>query len=870
MSEKSELAFESLKKIVGEFGEFCNKHSYVTEADTRVNLIDRILDEVLFWPRSEIRREPYSLAGYLDYLLLINGKPLVCVEAKKEGTSFLFPKDKIRKIYQINGAISTDANIKDAIEQVRSYCDENAVRHAIVTNGNTWIIFRALREDMKWREGNARVFQSIENILDNFIEFWNLLSFNSIVQGSLDTEFSSTAISNRELHRVLNYVLSPDTPLLRNSLNKELDPIISYFFEDIANPNFLETLQNCYVFSTTSRNATNDIDYVIRSTPSRSLVDEKIEEVIHKGNDAGIFGRVVEVALQTTNGQLFLLLGGIGSGKTTFQKRYQLTVGKDVLAQYAIWFSIDFLKPPPIDQLETFIWRSILDQLRDRYSAPVLESRKNIKRAFTIEINALKETALYNLREGSDEYESILSKYLGQWQSDLSEYVPKILAIAKPRKDINVVLFFDNVDQLSPNFQAEIFLLAQRVTEKVKSITIIALREESYYTANVQRVFTAYINRKFHIASPPFRKMIKHRIKYALEIIGDEDLTSRKFRKIDELQQKGNIADFLKIVEHSIFTKNVHIARFIDHLCFGNMRQALMMFSTFLVSGVTDVDKMLRIYRREGSYYVAYHEFVRSIMLGDRFYYKEAHSEILNIFECGQEKNSSHFTSLRILSVLDTYRHQSSREGDGFHEIVLILSMFEDIFDNKQDFLKAINRLVKSRLVETNTRIFESIDGSTHVRITGAGWYYLNVLITNFAYLDLVFQDTPINDSAVVASLAKSISKVNNLSDPEDDKVARLEERFRRIETFLGYLEKEEEAERKVFHLDNKKKHPIYLKFMSSFRSHYNEQKQWITKRLRENRERYEEEMSARYDELFNDLEQPDDEFFSAEDSDIS
>jgi len=38
---------------------------------------------------------------------------------------------------------------------------------------------------------------------------------------------------------------------------------------------------------------------------------------------------------------------------------------------------------------------------------------------------------------------------------------------------------------------------------------------------------------------------------------------------------------------------------------------ALQMFTTFLASGTTDVDKMLRIYRRDGGYLVAFHEFVK-------------------------------------------------------------------------------------------------------------------------------------------------------------------------------------------------------------------------------------------------------------------
>ncbi len=155
------------------------------------------------------------------------------------------------------------------------------------------------------------------------------------------------------------------------------------------------------------------------------------------------------------------------------------------------------------------------------------------------------------------------------------------------------------------------FLLAQRVTRTIGAVTILALREESYYSASIQKTFTAYTNRKFHIASPRFRRLIDSRIQFALGVLENQtgaiDYVLRDGISID----RPAIADFLRIIETSIFERNLNIARFIEALCFGNMRLALDMFTTFMTSGVTDVDKMLNIYRRDGAYFVAFHEFVK-------------------------------------------------------------------------------------------------------------------------------------------------------------------------------------------------------------------------------------------------------------------
>lgn len=61
--EKVDEALKNLKIIIEEFGEYCLQNRHVTEADTRINLIDRILDEVLFWPKQAIRREKHADSG---------------------------------------------------------------------------------------------------------------------------------------------------------------------------------------------------------------------------------------------------------------------------------------------------------------------------------------------------------------------------------------------------------------------------------------------------------------------------------------------------------------------------------------------------------------------------------------------------------------------------------------------------------------------------------------------------------------------------------------------------------------------------------------------------------------------------------------
>jgi SpoVK/Ycf46/Vps4 family AAA+-type ATPase len=447
-----------------------------------------------------------------------------------------------------------------------------------------------------------------------------------------------------------------------------------------------------------------------------------------------------------------------------------------------------------------------------------------------------------------DQYQAALSPYLDRWQADVSNYVPRLLRFATAQRRLPVIVFIDNVDQLAPIYQAQVFLLAQRVARTVGSITVLALREESYYTATLQKTLTAYTSRKFHIASPNFRRMIDHRIRFSLDMLenskGPIDYVLRSGITID----RTGIAEFLKIIETSIFQKNRNIARFIEALCFGNMRLALSMFSTFMTSGATDVDKMLNIYRRSGSYYVAFHEFVKSIMLSERRYYKDSASPILNLFDCGAERDSSHFSSLRIMRVLQLRRGESTNEGQGYVDIGQLVAMSEDVFDDRENLVRALNRLVVRQLVEVNTRSTDSIAGASHVRITSSGWYYCRYLVSSFSYIDLVLQDTPLNDSDTEKVLRSFVQQVDNLSDREEEKLARLEVRFARVRAFLAYLRSEEEDEATLYEL--RRSGGVWATpFMPDIISQIEREIEWIERRLKENREIFPEDIKVWSDE---------------------
>jgi hypothetical protein len=189
-------------------------------------------------------------------------------------------------------------------------------------------------------------------------------------------------------------------------------------------------------------------------------------------------------------------------------------------------------------------------------------------------------------------------------------------------------------------------------------------------------------------------------------------------------------------------------------------------------------------------------------------------------------------------------RGESTSEGQGYVDIAQLVSMSEDVFNNREDVLRSLNRLVGRQLIEANTKSTESIDGASHVRVTSAGWYYANYLVKSFAYLDLVLQDTPLNGEDVEDELRSLVRQVDNLSDHEDQKLARMRVRFTRVRRFLQYLDTEEQLERSAFNLGEAA--GIWEEaFTPKIIEQIEREIGWIERRLEENRKRFEEDIQV-------------------------
>jgi hypothetical protein len=215
------------------------------------------------------------------------------------------------------------------------------------------------------------------------------------------------------------------------------------------------------------------------------------------------------------------------------------------------------------------------------------------------------------------------------------------------------------------------------------------------------------------------------------------------------------------------------------------MRLALKLFADFMSSGNTNIGKIESILAKQELYRMPFHEFAKSAILGIRRYYKASVAQVLNIFAPSSVPGASHWTASRILARLLLGSKASSPHGEGFIQTKILIKEYREAFGSAEDLLETASRLLSAGLIESEPpRAPLGLAQTEAVKITATGAYYWRFLVRSFAYLDLVYVDTPLADESLVKELA-AVSEVtkDDLPLPELMKL-----RFDRVRKFLSYL----------------------------------------------------------------------------------
>ncbi|MCW3110412.1 MAG: hypothetical protein JWQ09_4918 [Segetibacter sp.] len=748
----------------------------LSEADTRSKIIDYFFINILGWKENHIKREGHVDSGYYDYIITLNGFQFV-VEAKKSFKDFKLPikgrRHKIKSIFKEN---------QEVIKQLRGYLIDIGLTHGIITNGRQFIVGRFVNIDgTNWLDNDVLLFQSIEKIEENFIDFYNMLSYDAIEQNGrikiqAPPKFKKVIVDS---------VPNKKQELIRNDFSSKLLPIIDKIFNEIGDTDDLELdkaiLESCYVPTVDIYKYSDDLKGLFLDLPP--TFDSKISKIKNTEKISSEIKLNLKSDFKSSPSPI-ILIGGKGAGKTTFIRYFFKVVlsNKESKEIPSVYLDFRNYTQQQIEDTKT-IYSTILYKLISEHEYLNLGDYKILKAIFKSELE-LKTKGVWSTIRDSEKLEEKTSSYLEELTSDPVIYLTGISKYLIKFQRRNLCVIFDNADQLDNDSQKAIFLLAQSLRGSISAIVFVSLREGYFFQWKDKPPFDAFHSNVYHISAPPYSEVLKKRIQYIINKIAFDPINTFINDKRIEFEDK-TLKNLFQNLHLTLFsTANSSIMKYLEQTSYPNIRKGLKEMNNFLVSGHTKIDDYITSRPN-----IPIWEFIKSIGLNNKLYYIKENSVIYNIFNPTHELGD-HFLKIRVLKYLYEYA-----KNKGFKEEFLSVNEIVEVFlqasYGKDCIVVELDSLLKNSLLTSDKYTSdietpEKISMDIAVKISNTGIYYLNDLINSFHYLDLVLQDTPIFVKSHYDLLIDTFAKSDNYGN------RNIVKRLKSVDAFINYIEDQE------------------------------------------------------------------------------
>lgn len=738
------------------------------EATTRRVAIDAVITNVLGWLPDDITYEERvsedDETEFADYIIRTASTGIV-IEAKRAGASFQLPNN--RRSGKLNGFLA-EGEVGEAIRQARDYARKLSLPFAVVTNGNAWVIFAATRLDgIPFEEGQAHIFRSLGDAKDRIVEFWELLSRQRVIEGNLDDHFFGPPKPDDQ-YRLVNSIRDASFKLGRNQLFPSIERELNAAFSDEVILHDAEALRHCYV-KNSSRVKYDDI-LRLHIADAKPRLDRKASRPLaSKGDTKTIDEHISRTAISLP--QLMLLLGPVGAGKTTFLHYTQKVSAANAIDGKVIWIYIDFKLATPTDDPRTFLFQRILDFIETDTSFDLGDWGKVVKHAYKQELANLKKGPLAMVDEAT--FNQRVSEIVMAERIKVEPYIGKILTYSGRLHPIYLVI--DNVDQLdNEEYCGKIFIEAQAAARRIGANVIMTMRDTTYGRYRSTAIFDAFQLDAVYVDAPSVLPVISRRFAYAKRMLQGKKATfvadnGSRF-VIDDL------GAFCDVIIKSVLENPC--AYMVEVLSAGNVRRGLALVKEFLASAHVSSDRALYDYAGGNPSFIPPHEFFKGAVFGQRKFYREEDSLLLNLFDAKIGGRAFQMLRIHLLELLCASASASDASGV---EVTQIINELYKMGLPDQEVMHCLNTLHRGGLIRT-TEGFDELPPSASLLPTRLGGYLLRELSGEFTYLEACALDAYIYDRETWDALREITEQVESKTG-----MARLELRIKRVETFLEY-----------------------------------------------------------------------------------
>jgi GTPase SAR1 family protein len=423
-----------------------------------------------------------------------------------------------------------------------------------------------------------------------------------------------------------------------------LRPVVNRYFGVIGDDD-TEFMDRCYVSERDYHHTFDGMRTLIHDSLSPYFAFYNVQQLEDTGKGGRLGGRLTKNIKMDRKGEVLVLFGGKGAGKSTFIKRLLHHNPPRWLRDHSIIAIIDLLKTPEDSGvIRAAIWDRLVEEI-DREGLLSADRDDIIEKLFVDRFAVAARQELSGLSPVSEAYNTRLNALVSDWKRDKT-YCAKRLVTYWKNREKGIIVVVDNTDQFSGLNQDFCFTSAQEIADELGCVTLISMREERLYNSKIHGVLDAFQNAGFHISSPKPAEVFRKRLDYTMSLLQDRNRRGSLVSGLDSLID--DCCKYLGIIELEFRNDRSPLNSFLSACAHGDTRLSLDLFRSFLLSGYTNVEEMLSA----GRWNFQIHQVIKPVMIPNRYFYDEMLSDIPNIYQLRYNRQASHFTGLRILRKL--------------------------------------------------------------------------------------------------------------------------------------------------------------------------------------------------------------------------
>ncbi|MGF7130536.1 adenylate kinase family enzyme [Paraburkholderia sp. EB58] len=548
-----------------------------------------------------------------------------------------------------------------------------------------------------------------------------------------------------------------------NTFGLTLSADFGYIFAPETAEDKAEVARYAYVDSRTSLRSIEPIDKIIRA--ARPISETNARLIQDTTNPHELLSKLRGGS--TLERKILLLIGSVGSGKSTFVDHLIYKALPPDILETTLWCRID-MNAAPISGDEIYKWirTKISEGCIDKYPGEDFESFEVLKKVYSVEYNRFQKLQGRLLQESGDtvEYHRSLVRHFEEWQADEEVTSKAISRYCCGDRGKLLVIVLDNCDKRSRDEQLLMFQAAQWIQSEYRSLIVLPLREETFEAHQDQPPLdTAIKDLIFRIDAPLFQHVLIKRVQLALSRMKDDADKTLRYDLPNGFRVEYPSTDqafYLASIIRSLFEHDRFIRRMITGLSGKNIRKALEIFIDFCNSAHLGEDEIFKITNSEGKYTLPLYLVTRILLRGNLRFYDGQNSAVKNLFDIFHKDSSPfYFARLLILRWLNQRFNQTGRNGvRGYfpvHEVrddLILLGVPDYAFDRELD------SLIKAHCVLSENLTVDRVGPDDLLRLSSAGLVHLD-LLGSVDYLATVAEDTWFDDKLVAEKIAERIGR---------------------------------------------------------------------------------------------------------------